>query len=182
MRGKPGRTERVIGASILVILVLILAAFLLTSGLLGDTLANASVTRGLKVALGISDRPLFQIDPAYLEAASADDKSALPRSDVPEIPEYAATLTTAPSVATEGDEQSVPVVPSEPPAAAVAGRARFVDLGDANILPPVKTERYTDNLYEKIDGREGQFRAFHFVELLFERFKLRRVDRLILRE
>ena len=29
-------------------------------------------------------------------------------------------------------------------------------------VPPAKIERFTDNLYEKIDGKEGMFRAFYF--------------------
>jgi len=160
-RGKPRRTERVIGAVVLVMLVLIVTAFLLTSGLLGETLENASVTRGVKTVLGINDRPLFQIDPALLEAPSADGERPLAQLDVPVVPDQ-----TVPASATA----SVPSVPPVAPAASVAGRARFVDLGDADILTPVKTERYTDNLYEKIDGREGQFRAFHFVELRFGQY------------
>jgi len=161
MRGKPRRTERVIGASILAMLALIVTAFLLTSGLLGDTLKDAAVTYGIKTVLGIGDRPLFQIDPAHRKPASAGGERPLAPSDVPEIPQQTAPASSAASAAS---------VPAAAPVAAVAGRARFVDPGDAEILAPIEIERYTDNLYEKIDGREGQFRAFHFVELRFGRY------------
>ncbi len=46
-----------------------------------------------------------------------------------------------------------------------AGQARFPDLDRDDLVAPTRIERYTDNLYEKINGREGQFRAFDFVEL-----------------
>lgn len=55
--------------------------------------------------------------------------------------------------------------PPVPDSAVASGQAGFADLGDANIQTPTKVERYTDNLYEKINGREPQFRAFNFVEL-----------------
>jgi len=164
MRGTPGRTERVIGALILVMLSLIVSVFLLTSGLLGDAFRGAALTRGIKSVLGIADKPLFQIDPALLGPSSTDGKRASAPANEPATPER----TTQASIPT-----SMPQVPAEPPAkpaAVVAGQARFVDLGDADILTPEKTERYTDNLYEKIDGREGQFHAFHFVELRFGQY------------
>ena len=50
-------------------------------------------------------------------------------------------------------------------APAAVSRGPFVDLGDPQILAPTKIEKYTDNLYEKIDGREPQFRQFGFLEL-----------------
>jgi hypothetical protein len=46
--------------------------------------------------------------------------------------------------------------------------ARFVEV--EGLDSPAEIERYTDNLYEKIDGREPQFRAYHFVELRFGRY------------
>ncbi|GMU24055.1 MAG: hypothetical protein AMXMBFR13_41320 [Phycisphaerae bacterium] len=51
-----------------------------------------------------------------------------------------------------------------------AGQARFAALEGSDIQPPAKIERYTDNLYEKINGREGMFRAFGFVELRFGQY------------
>lgn len=51
------------------------------------------------------------------------------------------------------------VAPNSPTAG-----ARFPEVG-GDIVAPARIDRYTDNLYEKIDGREGQFRSFHFVEL-----------------
>lgn len=54
--------------------------------------------------------------------------------------------------------------------AGATGQARFVTPDDPDIAAPVKIERYTDNLYEKIDGREGQFRAYNFVELRFGQY------------
>jgi len=50
------------------------------------------------------------------------------------------------------------------------GRARFADPGDPTITVPTRFERYTDNLYEKINGREGQYRSFNFVELRFAQY------------
>ncbi|HSW44981.1 MAG TPA: DUF6599 family protein, partial [Phycisphaerae bacterium] len=63
----------------------------------------------------------------------------------------------AQSVAAAGPAHAAP-----PP---TAGAARFPDLGDAEIFSPTRIERYTDNLYQKINGRESQFRQFGFVEL-----------------
>lgn len=58
-----------------------------------------------------------------------------------------------------------------PGARAVAdGVARFAAVEGGQALPPTRIERYTDNLYEKIDGKEGMFRAFHFVELRFGQY------------
>ncbi|UCD29122.1 MAG: hypothetical protein JSV03_01160, partial [Planctomycetota bacterium] len=49
--------------------------------------------------------------------------------------------------------------------------SRFVALDDSDIAVPAKIEVYTDNLYEKIDGKEGVYRAFHVVELRFGRYR-----------
>lgn len=47
--------------------------------------------------------------------------------------------------------------------------AQFADV--QGLDSPAEIERYTDNLYEKINGREPQFRAYHFVELRFGRYR-----------
>lgn len=177
-RGKLSGAERVIGALILVVLALIVVAFLLTSGLVGDRLKDSALASGLKSALRISDEPLFQIDPAHLETAPADGKLAITRVTVVEPVGGKPDLTQtdedkAGEKSTPVAEATKPSAPAMPPKSLMTimvGPARFADLGDAAILAPVKTERYTDNLYEKIDGREGQFRAFHFVELRFGQY------------
>jgi len=67
---------------------------------------------------------------------------------------------------------SSPSNDAKPPAAhakSASGGAKFAEVG-GNIVAPTKIERFTDNLYEKIDGREGQFRAYHFVELRFGQY------------
>lgn len=51
-----------------------------------------------------------------------------------------------------------------------AGQARFAEVPGGRILAPTSTERYADNVYEKINGKEGAFRAFHFRELRFGRY------------
>ncbi len=52
----------------------------------------------------------------------------------------------------------------------IAGRARFVEIPGSNLLAPIRIERYAENLYEKIDGKEGMFRAFHVVDLRFGQY------------
>lgn len=56
------------------------------------------------------------------------------------------------------------------PTPAVARVADFAPVPGGQVLPPSKIDRFTDNLYEKIDGKEGMFRAFHFVELRFGQY------------
>jgi len=163
-RGKPSGTECVIGVSILVVLALIVIIFLLTSGLLGDGLKDSALASGLKAALGISDKSLFQIDPVYLGAAPADEKLASAQT---KVAEPVIQPMPIPAIAIDAKVHSVPL---KVPATTAVGQARFADLDDANVLAPVKSERYTDNLYEKINGREGQFRAFYFVELRFGQY------------
>ncbi len=53
---------------------------------------------------------------------------------------------------------------------ATAGVAQFAAVTGGQILSPTKIDRFTDNLYEKIDGKEGMFRAFNFVELRFGQY------------
>jgi hypothetical protein len=53
---------------------------------------------------------------------------------------------------------------------APVGVAQFAAVKGGQALPPTKIDRFTDNLYEKIDGKEGMFRAFHFVELRFGQY------------
>jgi hypothetical protein len=47
------------------------------------------------------------------------------------------------------------------------GKARFAAVDDSAIEAPTKTERYSDDLYSKINGKEGMFRAFYIVDLRF---------------
>lgn len=51
------------------------------------------------------------------------------------------------------------------------GVARFVEVPDTDLVKPIDIETYTDDLYEKINGKEGMFRSFHFVELRFGRYQ-----------
>ncbi|MBI4578518.1 MAG: hypothetical protein HY718_02380 [Planctomycetes bacterium] len=57
-----------------------------------------------------------------------------------------------------------------PPAAKAAGVARFAEPPGGKILGPTKIERYAENLYEKIDGKESAFRAFFVVDLKFGQY------------
>ncbi len=65
-------------------------------------------------------------------------------------------------------------VVTAPPA---AGQARFPAIEGGDIAAPVSTERYAENLYEKIDGKEGLFRAFEVVDLRFGQYFDRRGNR-----
>lgn len=59
---------------------------------------------------------------------------------------------------------------SATPTPAVARVADFVPVPGGQAIPPSKIDRFTDNLYEKIDGKEGMFRSFHFVALRFGQY------------
>lgn len=50
------------------------------------------------------------------------------------------------------------------------GGARFPEIPGGDIVAPTSIERYSDDVYAKINGKEGAFRAFHFVELRFARY------------
>ncbi len=125
MRGKPGRTERVIGAGVLVLLVLIVGAFLLTGGLFAGIVNRTPILRGVKDVIGISEQPLFEV-----------------------------TYTTA----------------------APTGEARFAEVPRGHVRPPARVRSYTDDLYEKIDGKESMFRSYFFVELRFGQYEDTRGD------
>ncbi len=58
-----------------------------------------------------------------------------------------------------------------------AGQARFPAIEGGDIAAPVRIERYAENLYEKIDGKEGMFRAFDVVDLRFGQYFDRRSNR-----
>lgn len=58
-----------------------------------------------------------------------------------------------------------------PPAAAEsAGVARFAEVPGGRLVAPVKIERYADNIYEKIDGKESAYRSFFVVDLKFAQY------------
>src|SRR3954470_14550337 len=59
MRGKPRSTERLVGISVLLLLTLIVACFLLTGGLFASVVERVSLLRNAKALIGISERPLF---------------------------------------------------------------------------------------------------------------------------
>ncbi len=67
MRKEPGAVERVIGPALLGMLALTVAAFLATTGALGSGVKQSGVVQTLQRAIGLSDAPLFHIDPADLE-------------------------------------------------------------------------------------------------------------------
>lgn len=56
------------------------------------------------------------------------------------------------------------------PAAPAAGVARFADVPGGRIITPTQIDRYAENLYEKIDGKESAFRAFSVVDLKFGQY------------
>lgn len=51
-----------------------------------------------------------------------------------------------------------------------AGKARFAEVDDPAIMAPTEIERYAENLYEKINGKEGMFREFNVVDLRFGQY------------
>lgn len=64
MRGKPGKTERVVGVFVLGLTGVIVCLFLLTGGLLADTVERISPLRTVRHWIGISEEPLFEAAPA----------------------------------------------------------------------------------------------------------------------
>ncbi|MDM8008952.1 MAG: hypothetical protein QUV05_22665 [Phycisphaerae bacterium] len=60
--------------------------------------------------------------------------------------------------------------PGDKALSAVARVADFASVPGGQVMPPSKIDRFTDNLYEKIDGKEGMFRSFHFVALRFAQY------------
>jgi len=294
-RGAPRVTERLVGACILILLALIVSTFLVTSGLLGESVRVMPVSRYAKMLVGISDRPLFITSINSLSASRASQvaDAMLPAMPVPwqRVRVIAISVRAGEEPTPAGldsgdalggvsfdelrvdDEQwkadlaafdaqwvyrgiyyfeartaaLVQVVDVGKPESALglwhvrkpanarpmaigmggwaadgrrtygfwrgryyteivvgpqldeanvtqlaravagvqlhyggpfwaqsvlpAGVARFADVGDESLLAPTKIERYTDNLYEKINGREGQFRAYHVVELRFGQYQ-----------
>ncbi|NLX13944.1 MAG: hypothetical protein GXY44_09880 [Phycisphaerales bacterium] len=73
-----------------------------------------------------------------------------------------------PAVAGELDVEGVPTAAEETPL--LVGRARFVEIPGGDLLAPVRIERYAEDLYEKINGKEGMFRAYHIVDLRFGQY------------
>ncbi|MEP0841487.1 MAG: hypothetical protein HRF43_02100 [Phycisphaerae bacterium] len=78
-----------------------------------------------------------------------------------------ARAVSSPAVETPADTVAAITPRTGSPA---AGQARFAEVEGGDVQAPTRIERFTDNLYEKIDGREGQFRAFGFVELRFGQY------------
>lgn len=73
-------------------------------------------------------------------------------------------IEPAPSVATAGPEEV------EAPVALGAGVARFAEVPGSTLDAPARIERYAENLYEKINGKESAFRAFFVVDLKFGQY------------
>lgn len=278
MGGKPKRTERLVGAFVLVLLAFIIGAFLLTGGLFAGLVDGSSALRAAKGVFGISERPLFVPAPENLKPPPPPHELRVAQMMLPVLPEpwtrsevsaagntmaglpvgfeavqvysagyaggageYAAQIAdmVLPETAAGAWQAMTPVgarplaigrggwidadgrravfwagryltqlsgqgsgdadqlealarslaavqlnyggpfvaesAPADTPAApapkAAGGAARFAEVKGGDVQPPVKIERFTDNLYEKIDGREGQFRAFGFVELRFGQYQ-----------
>lgn len=114
---------------------------------------------GAEVVSGRIDRRVIVAYPAgpYLFVAAAEQPA----------PMLALAKSTRERWALAGTAQAAVAAAGPRPA---AGGARFPDIEGGSIQSPQKIERYTDNLYEKIDGREGMFRAFNFVELRFAQY------------
>ena len=53
---------------------------------------------------------------------------------------------------------------------AAGGSARFPDVPGTRLIRPTRIERYAENLYEKIDGKEGIFRDFGIIDLRFGQY------------
>jgi len=321
MRGKPGVTERIVGACILGLLAMIVGTFLLTGGLFSDTVNRISILRGVKDFVGISERPLFEAAPEHIKLAAPPREMRVADSMLPELSgrwqrlgvtafpvrrgqtralavkaaqslscerqtsderppaeelinalesfdarwvyqalyqdregdatahgEYQALVTVvdagepaaafglwrtrepdaatpmelgcggwivdaparcgfragryytevqgsapgggaaalaraiagvqlvyggpfpAESVPPAGQASATADAPATRPAAGTAGRARFAAVPGSDLVTPTTLERYTDNLYEKINGKEAMFRAYLFVELRFGRY------------
>ena len=103
----------------------------------------------------------------YVFIVSGPDAQALVSAAKPLVERWSAAKTEAVAAASAAAVKPAAGGKTETP----AGAARFGDPGDAEILVPTAIERYTDNLYEKIDGREPQFRQFGFVELRVGQYK-----------
>jgi len=58
--------------------------------------------------------------------------------------------------------------PEEGPAG--TGAARFAEVPGSELIPPSRIDRYAENLYEKIDGKESAFRSFFVVDLKFGQY------------
>ena len=69
---------------------------------------------------------------------------------------------SAPAVAAKPAESGTP--------AGSPGVARFAEVPGGRIAAPTRVERYAENLYEKIDGKESAFRAFFVVDLRFAQY------------
>ncbi|HPU27813.1 MAG TPA: hypothetical protein PK458_16660 [Phycisphaerae bacterium] len=51
-----------------------------------------------------------------------------------------------------------------------SGAARFAEVPGTSLVAPARIERYAENLYEKINGKESAFRAFFVVDLKFGQY------------
>jgi hypothetical protein len=71
-------------------------------------------------------------------------------------------------------EQPVPAVAqrteSTTPPVATVGPARFAEVPGGRLVAPTRIDRYAENLYEKIDGKESAFRAFFVIDLKFGQY------------
>lgn len=66
----------------------------------------------------------------------------------------------------QADSQPVRAAPT----GAGPGPARFAEVPGGRLAPPTKIDRYAENLYEKIDGKESAFRSFSVVDLKFGQY------------
>src|SRR6478672_6777620 len=99
MRGQPRRTERLVGAFVLVLLAVIVGLFALTGGLFANVVHRVPLLTKAKDAIGISETPLFVADP----------KNAKPRAPSHAVQEAMSLLPDLKDVSGEPFVRSVSV-------------------------------------------------------------------------
>lgn len=154
LRGRPGPTERWIGFLVLGLTFGIIAIFLLTGGLFKDFVDGQPVLARVRQYFAISEQSLFTVDLQHLP------QPAPPRPPRPKLTSPFAGSSVPPAPKT-----AAVVTPALKP-----GIARFADVPGGRLIAPTHVERYTDNMYEKINGKESGFRAFHVVDLRFGQY------------
>lgn len=95
--------------------------------------------------------------PGQVEAAARALSGLQLAYGAPEPVAEAVTVTQAPA----GSGQTPPAAP---------GVARFAEVPGGRLVAPTRIERYAENLYEKINGKESAFRAFSVVDLKFGQY------------
>jgi len=84
LRKGPGPVERIVGPILLGVLALGVVAFLATTGVLGRAVRKSSLVQSVQSALGMSDAPLFDVDPADLEGTRPPRDRSFARAMLPD--------------------------------------------------------------------------------------------------